>query len=162
MSGARAGRFHVGSHLYDVRLADGRLEIRRDGGPPTVVPVSVEGDTVVTPDGRVRTAAVRERGVVWATGGGVTARLEPADEANGAAASVDEVRAPMTGKVVSVAVTPGTAVLAGQVLVVLTAMKMEYRLGAPRAGTVATVACREGDLVDLGQVLARLVPARTP
>lgn len=162
MMGARAGRFRIGGHVYDVRLADGRLEIHRDGGAPTVVPVTIEGDTVVTPTGRVRAAAARERGVVWATAGGVTARLEPADEANGATASADEVRAPMTGKVVSVAVKAGEAVASGQVLVVLTAMKMEYRLGAPRAGTVAAVACREGDLVDLGHVLARLAPAGTP
>jgi biotin carboxyl carrier protein len=65
----------------------------------------------------------------------------------------------MTGKVVRVAAVPGGKVAAGEVVVVLEAMKMEYRLVAPRDGTVESVRCREGDLVDLGATLVTLGPA---
>lgn len=68
----------------------------------------------------------------------------------------DEIRAPMTGKVVQIRVEPGETVTAGSVLAVLEAMKMEYRLAAPHDGTVEAVHCRAGELVDLGATLVTL------
>jgi biotin carboxyl carrier protein len=68
----------------------------------------------------------------------------------------DEIRAPMTGRIVKVDVRPGEEVESGRVLVILEAMKMEYRLAAPRDGRVAELACRDGELVDLGKLLIRL------
>lgn len=68
----------------------------------------------------------------------------------------NELRAPMTGRVVSVRAQPGQAVHSGEVLAILEAMKMEFRIEAPYAARVEKVNCREGDLVDLGQVLATL------
>jgi biotin carboxyl carrier protein len=65
----------------------------------------------------------------------------------------------MTGTVVSVDVAPGDSVAAGQVLIVLTAMKMEYKLEAPRDGVVASLHCAAGEQVEMGQVLAALEPA---
>jgi biotin carboxyl carrier protein len=63
------------------------------------------------------------------------------------------VLAPMPGRVVKVLVTPGSAVVARQGLVVVEAMKMENELRAPRAGTVAEVRVREGAPVDANAVL---------
>ena len=78
----------------------------------------------------------------------------------GSAAVVhDEVRAPMTGKVVAVQVQVGETVAEGALLAILEAMKMEYRLVAPRAGQVEAVHCRAGELVDLGQPLVTLMEA---
>jgi 3-methylcrotonyl-CoA carboxylase alpha subunit len=71
----------------------------------------------------------------------------------------EEVRAPMTGKVVKVEARPGTRVTAGDVLVVMEAMKMEYRLAAPHDGTVDAVFCKPGDLVDLGRTLVGIARA---
>jgi biotin carboxyl carrier protein len=62
--------------------------------------------------------------------------------------------APMPGSVVRVAVAPGDRVIAGQVLVVLEAMKMEHAVHAGTAGTVAEVDVAEGDQVETGRVLA--------
>jgi biotin carboxyl carrier protein len=70
-----------------------------------------------------------------------------------------DVRAPMTGKIVAVRVKPGEDVKAGDVLVTLEAMKMEYRLAAPVAGKVASVKCAEGDRVNIGTLLVSLEPA---
>ena len=60
--------------------------------------------------------------------------------------------------VAKVAATIGATVHRGESLVVLEAMKMEYRVAAPRDGVVESVVCREGDRVDLGSVLVTLEP----
>jgi acetyl/propionyl-CoA carboxylase alpha subunit len=67
-----------------------------------------------------------------------------------------EVRAIIPGRVVSVAVAAGDAVVAGQPLLVVEAMKMQNELRAPRDGTVARVAVGAGETVELGDVLAVL------
>ena len=56
----------------------------------------------------------------------------------------------MPGTILKVNVTPGQAVKAGEVLVVLEAMKMENEIMAPKAGTVAQVLVSKGSNVDTG------------
>jgi acetyl-CoA/propionyl-CoA carboxylase biotin carboxyl carrier protein len=68
------------------------------------------------------------------------------------------VRSPMPGTVVSVSVSNGDTVQAGQVLVSVEAMKMEHQLVAPLDGTVH-ISARPGDLVKADQVLATVHPA---
>jgi acetyl-CoA/propionyl-CoA carboxylase, biotin carboxylase, biotin carboxyl carrier protein len=68
------------------------------------------------------------------------------------------VRSPMPGTVVSVSVTDGADVTAGQVLVSVEAMKMEHQLLAPLDGTVH-LSVRPGDLVKADQVLATVHPS---
>jgi acetyl/propionyl-CoA carboxylase alpha subunit len=62
--------------------------------------------------------------------------------------------APMPGAVVRVLVEPGAAVVAGQTLVVLEAMKMEHTVAAPASGVVTEVRVQPGQQVDAGSVLA--------
>jgi acetyl-CoA/propionyl-CoA carboxylase biotin carboxyl carrier protein len=66
-----------------------------------------------------------------------------------------EVRSPMPGTVVSVSVSNGETVEAGQVLLSVEAMKMEHQLVAEVAGTVH-ITVRTGDLVKADQVLATI------
>jgi acetyl-CoA/propionyl-CoA carboxylase biotin carboxyl carrier protein len=66
-----------------------------------------------------------------------------------------EVRSPMPGTVVSVAVSDGDTVDAGQVLLSVEAMKMEHQLVAEVAGTVH-ISVKAGDLVKADQVLATI------
>ncbi|MET1066286.1 MAG: biotin/lipoyl-containing protein, partial [Arthrobacter sp.] len=68
------------------------------------------------------------------------------------------VRSPMPGTVVSVSVSNGDTVKAGQVLLSVEAMKMEHQLVAPLDGTVHITA-GSGDLVKADQVLATIHPA---
>jgi len=111
-------------------------------------------------DGRKTRAAVARSGnTIWISWGGITRRLAPESSASAAPVREErELRAPMTGRVVKVAATVGAKTRAGDALVVLEAMKMEYRVAAPRDGVVESVVCREGDRVDLGHVLVTLAP----
>ncbi len=61
--------------------------------------------------------------------------------------------APMPGKVLMVDVQPGDRVAAGQVLVVMEAMKMEHQITAPADGEVSDVRAAVGDQVDNGELL---------
>ncbi len=62
----------------------------------------------------------------------------------------------LPGLVVQVAVTAGDAVEAGQVLLVIEAMKMEHAITAPRAGTVRAIDCAVGERVEEGRVLVEM------
>ena len=66
------------------------------------------------------------------------------------------VKAPMAGTVVQVAVGAGEAVHAGQLLLVLEAMKMEHEIRAEFDGTVLSVAVRAGELVLEDELLVTL------
>ena len=70
------------------------------------------------------------------------------------------VRSPMPGTVVSVPVSDGDTVAAGELLVSVEAMKMEHQLVAPLDGTVH-LSARPGDLVKADQVLATVHPRTT-
>ncbi len=72
-----------------------------------------------------------------------------------------EIRSPMPGKILDVRVTTGDTVAAGQVLVLLEAMKMENALMAEGAGQVKKIHVATGDLVELGQLLVELEFATT-
>jgi acetyl/propionyl-CoA carboxylase alpha subunit len=61
--------------------------------------------------------------------------------------------APMPGTVVRVEARPGDAVRAGQVIIVLEAMKMEHSVCAPRDGTLTQLNVSAGQSVDQGTVL---------
>jgi biotin carboxyl carrier protein len=67
--------------------------------------------------------------------------------------------APMPASVSRVAVRVGDEVEAGQVAVVLEAMKMQMRIDVPAAGRVRAVHVAEGDIVSTGQ---RLVEVEEP
>ncbi|WP_431859913.1 biotin carboxylase N-terminal domain-containing protein [Micrococcus terreus] len=69
-----------------------------------------------------------------------------------------EATSPMPGTVVSLAVADGDTVTAGQTLVGVEAMKMEYPVTASVDGTVS-VHVRVGEQVSKGQVLATVQPA---
>ena len=69
----------------------------------------------------------------------------------------DQIVAPMTGKIIEIGVAEGESVVAGQVVVTMEAMKMEYRIEASRDGVVEAVKASIDELVDQGTILVQLV-----
>ena len=62
----------------------------------------------------------------------------------------------MPGNILDVRVAAGEAVQAGDVLVILEAMKMENEIVAPQNGTVASIAVNKGDVVNAGDMLVTM------
>jgi len=73
--------------------------------------------------------------------------------AAGGGGSLGDAVAPMPGVIEKVSVEDGAVVAAGDPLVVMIAMKMEYVIKAPKAGTVKKVNTKLGDFVEKGKVL---------
>ena len=107
--------------------------------------VEVEGPFA---DGGLRTVVVGRD--VFVLSDGQQFLFEPADPsvaADEAEEGSSSVRAPMTGRVIAVAVREGASVDKGAPLFVVEAMKMEHVVVAPRAGAVAEVLVAVGDQV---------------
>ena len=73
-----------------------------------------------------------------------------------AAAPAGAVPSPLAGKVVSIDVKVGQAVVEGAQLLTLEAMKMNTFVYAPKAGTVSAVHVNAGDAVEEGAALVTL------
>jgi acetyl-CoA carboxylase biotin carboxyl carrier protein len=70
---------------------------------------------------------------------------------------VSEIVAEMVANVMSVAVEPGDAVVAGDVVVILESMKMEIPVMAEGEGTVRAVKIAPADVVQEGDVLVEIL-----
>lgn len=86
-----------------------------------------------------------------ATGGAAERRLAPS--------GTIAIGAPLGGRVVSLRVEVGDTVVAGRVIGVIEAMKMEHAVAAPRSGVVHEVCAVVGDGIAAGDPLAFLRPA---
>jgi len=69
-----------------------------------------------------------------------------------------DLRSPMAGNVRRVLAAPGDRVEAGQVLLILEAMKMQNQITSPIAGLVASMSAREGVPVAMGDPLCVVEP----
>jgi biotin carboxyl carrier protein len=66
---------------------------------------------------------------------------------------VNNLKAPMPGLIWDIKVQVGDAVKAGDIVLVLVAMKMENALKSPGEGVVKSIKINKGDTVDKNQVL---------
>jgi acetyl-CoA/propionyl-CoA carboxylase biotin carboxyl carrier protein len=121
----------------------------------TTIVVEVNGKRleVVVPAGlgaaNGSSAPARSKKPARRTGGGTQAK----------AASGNALTSPMQGTIVKVAVSDGDTVAAGDLVVVLEAMKMEQPLVAHRAGTIRGLAAEVGATVTSGSTLCEIVDA---
>ena len=119
-----------------------------------------ESDAVVTGITQVP-VAVAAPAVAPVAVAPVAAPEAPAAEAPAAAPAVTpatadgtQVKAPMPGTILAVKKNVGEAVKAGDVIVVLEAMKMENDIVAPCDGTVKSINAPKGSTVNTDDVLA--------
>jgi biotin carboxyl carrier protein len=68
----------------------------------------------------------------------------------------EQIRAEMVANVLSVLVSDGDQVNAGQPVVIMESMKMEIPVLAEHGGTVSRVVVAEGDVVQEGDVMVEL------
>jgi 3-methylcrotonyl-CoA carboxylase alpha subunit len=127
-----------------------------DGARWKVIAWSKPALTLESPEGlrqHVRVVSVDGKIFVHSRLGSETLVEKPRFPAPQDSAVKGGFMAPMPGKVVKVLVKDGEAVKAGQVLLVLEAMKMEQTTRSPADGVVKTVRVREGEQVTAGQIL---------
>jgi 3-methylcrotonyl-CoA carboxylase alpha subunit len=101
-------------------------------------------------------ADVEDAALVFSAGEAWQFGPERADSGQKASAGNGAIVSPMPGVIAAVNVTAGDAVIRGQRLLVVEAMKMEYALLAPFAGTVTSLHAGVGQHVAEGALLARV------
>ena len=82
-----------------------------------------------------------------------------AKAASASGATGDALSSPMQGTVVKVAVNEGDKVVAGDLIIVLEAMKMEQPLSAHKAGVISKLKAVVGESVSSGTVLCEIIEA---
>ena len=82
-----------------------------------------------------------------------------AKQASASGASGDGLASPMQGTVVKIAVEEGQSVEAGDLIIVLEAMKMEQPLNAHKSGVIKNLKAVVGETVSSGTVLCEIIEA---
>jgi propionyl-CoA carboxylase alpha chain len=137
---------------FAVRVGDEAVRVRRSTSG-----YEIDGRLVRPLVSRAAHPVNGEQEVHIASGAAqVTLREMPRFQRSAAERLAGATLAPMPGAVVSVAVSSGDEVEAGQLLVTVEAMKMEHRVTAPLAGRVAEVRVAEGQQVEAGEILVVL------
>lgn len=121
------------AHSYTVRVGSRRHRIQVDGRQVTVDGIAREVVTEPLDSGRLAAGPEGLR-----------------------SGSVLEIRPPMPGRIVKVAVAAGDQVKRGQTLAVLEAMKMQNEIPAPADAVVRSVGVREGESIAADRVIAVL------
>ncbi len=145
------GRIDVRYHWNrtGIALADDDLDLGIVAFAPDHVTLEVAGV-------RYEFALTRAGETIWADSALGSVRLTllerlPAPERMTESGSLI---APMPGSVTRIAAGPGDRVVAGQLVLVLEAMKMEHQIVAPAGGTLAELRIGSGAQVNAGDVLA--------
>ena len=134
---------------YRLRVAGSSCFVRGALGPKGRITATLDGE-------ELRATVVGCDGDRWVMVDGRTCRLlrkDPSLGNAGARRTTETLLAPMPGKLRSVNVEVGDSVRAGQVVMVLEAMKMEHAISAPREGVVERLCYGEGEQVREGAEL---------
>lgn len=115
--------------------------------------VEVEAGKAVLLDEYEALAPAKEAPAPAAAPVAATAPAAPAPAAPVNLAAGETIAAPMPGNILRVDVKQGDTVKAGQILIILEAMKMENEIVAPKDGTVAQVVTSKGAVVETGSPL---------
>jgi oxaloacetate decarboxylase alpha subunit len=122
--------------------------------PAANVPGGIADVYTVTVNGNSYVVEVAEGGDIAAIA--PAAVPTPAAAAAPVSAASEPLAAPLAGNIVRIEVSPGDAVGAGDVVLILEAMKMETEVRASRDGSVTSVDVKVGDSVAVGDTLLTL------
>jgi propionyl-CoA carboxylase alpha chain len=137
-------------------LRDGSFEVTAGESTWRARVLAVSGHEIEAEiDGVRHRTAVRNDGDRWWVGE-LELHLAPRFPVKAKEVVEGGLVAPLPGGVIAVSVAAGDTVTAGQLLVVVEAMKMEHRVVAPKDGTVAEVRAAVGDQVASGDLLVVL------
>jgi len=135
------------------RMGDGK-HARIHAWSPDGIDVEIDGRR-----SRARITRAGDRIVVHGPRGDVELGVRPRFEVPGAEETSGGFVSRMPGKVIDLRVRVGDAVRAGEILMVLEAMKMEHPIHATEDGVVAEVRVSLGEQVEKGALLLVVKPA---
>ncbi|GGY49056.1 urea carboxylase [Bacterioplanes sanyensis] len=95
----------------------------------------------------------------WNSGDAFSAVKEQAQGIASVELDGEAVHSDIAGNIWKLEVQPGQRVKAGDVLLIVEAMKMEFPILAPMDGTIATLCCEEGMAVQPGDAVLSIEPA---
>jgi acetyl-CoA/propionyl-CoA carboxylase biotin carboxyl carrier protein len=155
---AEDGRFGVHTRWIETEFSG---QVAPYAGPLGEAPESLPRSKVVVEVNGKRLEVLVPAGLGTANGSGIGARSnKPVRRQSGAVTkspSGNALTSPMQGTIVKVAVADGDVVAAGDLVVVLEAMKMEQPLSAHRSGTVKNLTAQVGATVTSGSILCEIV-----
>jgi acetyl-CoA/propionyl-CoA carboxylase biotin carboxyl carrier protein len=154
---AEDGRFGVHTRWIETEFTG---QIPPYAGPPMETPEPVKRSRVVVEVNGKRLEVMVPAGLGTANGSGTARPKKPVRRQSGASTkslSGNALTSPMQGTIVKVAVAEGDLVRAGDLVVVLEAMKMEQPLTAHRSGIVANLKAQVGATVTSGSTLCEIV-----
>ena len=126
-----------------------------DGAAEVADPAERENVTVEVAGKRIQVSLPAGLAAAGAAAGKKPAKRAATKKA-GAAAGGNALTAPMQGTIVKLAVEEGQQVAAGELVVVLEAMKMEQPINAHKAGTISALTAEVGATVTSGAVLCEI------
>ena len=155
---AEDGHFGIHTRWIETEFSE---QIAPYAGPLGEAPESIPRSKVVVEVNGKRLEVLVPAGLGTANGSAAGVRSKkPVRRQSGAATKSppgNTLTSPMQGTIVKVAVADGDVVEAGDLVVVLEAMKMEQPLTAHRSGTVKSLAAQVGATVTSGSILCEIV-----
>jgi glutaconyl-CoA/methylmalonyl-CoA decarboxylase subunit gamma len=133
---------------YIVRVADKSYEVEIEDIHARPVIARVDGQVFeVNPENKIQPASPKEPALLKP--------VELSKPPSSSSAGANEMTAPLPGTVIEIFIKAGDQIEAGQVILVIEAMKMKNSIRSTRAGRIAEVLVDAGQTVAHKQVLVR-------
>ena len=145
----------VGLNFIKNRNNPSAFEPAPTGKAASSAPTTDAGDEIYTVEveGQSYTVTVNDGGDITGLAPIGSNPAAPATATAAPATGGEPINAPLSGNVISVPVSAGQQVSAGDTVLILEAMKMETNISAPKDGQIVEIKAREGDSVSVGDVL---------